>query len=915
MLEKVGSKDIVVQNYTSNFDIKEFMQEVLIPKAFPNIPITKLNLGFTGVVSEMISQGIEDAAASAALMINESFISRAVLPSSIEADAAIYGLGYSYATPTQCNFALEIWLDDIVNNSTVVQGTSTKRYVVDRDTKLILGKNTYSLDYDIIIDWQIINGKRVFNVYYDMSETNSMSPITNKYVKHQTTTTGWLVLFFDLRAFNRKTDEASITDNLVTTNSDISISWVGQIAGIDVMYISPQGQRIPLTLKQQYTKPDVNPFAWYRFIDDNMMTLSFTSNAGYWSPEFNSKIEWTVYTCDGSAANFDSYDRRTEIPVQKSGERYAYNADTRMVALCYSGSTGGLDRGDIEELRDRTILAYNTANVLTTEHDLQLWFETNAKKYGTKAKFFKRRDDPSGKLFSQFIAIVQDNYIYPTNSLSIEVPQNDFDYVNSSIVDGKTSDDEFIIKPGHLWEYQEDSLDTLQMIKNVDGNPAFVTDDTLPIAGKSFVFTNPFFIKIHRNPTTSMNYNYLIDHTSWPEDIPVDTGCFYQFQLGTFHIERTLSSTYKNMYHIEVVCVPVITESNITYVEGVGEEFDKTKNNLRLVLITRTALDGETGYIEMTPTELRAGGAILFEADIAVHDNIQSDMMLEVDTSRTPMTSLITNDNPRSGKIYMDSDEASFHFAVMMKDSTTAGDALFGDPSFEGYVMTNRFCNSHRDLTLYKPMSMMRSTITFAGSTGNYVVTASLIPFLKYDIALDNDKMSYFIRAFDDQYAAVEPVLSKLDGNSYIDYKLYNTYGKSSNYYIGPKDNNTPLRDSDILLDNVYVKIKLRIAVYDRSMYTQTVNDIINRISQFFDSLNSGDSTDIHASDIINVIMENLPNVKYVRFLGFNEYDANKQSIFVKYTDISDLNEEQLSTRVPEIIRVDANSIDITEET
>ena len=150
MLEKVGSKDIVVQNYTSNFDIKEFMQEVLIPKAFPNIPITKLNLGFTGVVSEMISQGIEDAAASAALMINESFISRAVLPSSIEADAAIYGLGYSFATPTKCNFALEIWMDDIVNNSTVVQGTSTKRYVVDRDTKLILGKNTYSLDYDIV---------------------------------------------------------------------------------------------------------------------------------------------------------------------------------------------------------------------------------------------------------------------------------------------------------------------------------------------------------------------------------------------------------------------------------------------------------------------------------------------------------------------------------------------------------------------------------------------------------------------------------------------------------------------------------------------------------------------------------------------------------------------------------------------
>ena len=918
MIEKIGSNDVIVQNYTNNFDVKEFIHNVLIPKAFPNIPMNKLNLGFTGVVSEMIGTAIEDAHATSALMLNESFITRSVLPNSIYSEAALFNLGYSFATPSKCSFALEIWLDDIITNSTVVQGTSTSRYVVDRNTKLILGKSIYTLDYDIIIDWQVIDGKKVFNVYYDMTEINSMSPITNKYVKHQTTATGWLLLFFDLRCFTRKTDEASITDNLITTNSDIPITWSNQIAGIDVTYISPTGQRIPLTLKQQYTKPDVNPFAWYKYQDDNTILLSFTSNAGYWTPEFNSKIEWTVYTCGGSAANFDSYDRKAEVPVQKSGERYSYNADTRMTALCYSGSTGGTDRGNIEELRDQITLAYNTANVLTTDRDLQLWFDTNAKRHGTKAKFFKRRDDPTGKLFSQFIAITQDNYVYPTNSLSIEVKSNEFDYVNCSTNEaGFKFNDEFMIKPGHLWEYKPGSLDTVQMIINADGKPALVTDESLPTinSDRKFIFTNPFFIKIHRDPTTSMNYNYLIDHTSWPEDVPIDTSCFYQFQLGTFHIERTLSATYNDMYHIEVVCVPVVTTDGTTYVENVGPETDRSKNNLRLVLVTRTGADGETGYIEMTPTELRDGGAILFTADIAVHDNIQSDMMLEVDTDKTPgMTSLISSESPRAGKIYIDSNESSFHFIVLMKDGSAPSTTLFDDPAFNGYAMTNRFCNNHRDLTLYKPMSMMRSTITFDGTTDNYTITATLIPFLKYDIALDESKMAYFIRAFDEQYAAVEPVLSRLDGNSYLDFKLYNSYGKSINYYIGPEDNNTPLKDSKILLDNVYVNIKLKIAVYDRSMYTQTVNDIVNYISQFFDSLNTGDTTDIHASDIIHIITDNIPNVKYVRFLGFNEYDANKQSIFVKYSDISELTEEQLATRVPEIIRVDSSSINITEE-
>lgn len=918
MLEKIGNNDVVVQNYTSNFDVKEFIQQVLIPKAFPNIPITKMNLGFTGVVSEMISQSIEDAYATASLMLNESFITRASLPNSIYSEASIFNLGYTFATPTKCSFALEIWLDDIIANSQTVQGSSIKRYVVDRDTKLILGQNIYSLDYDVIIDWQLIDGKRVFNVYYDMSTPNSMSPITNKYIKHQTTSVGWLVLFFDLRAFERKTDEASITDNLVTTNSDITITWANQIAGIDVTYVSPQGQRIPLTLKTQYTKADVNPFAWYKLYDDNTMLLSFSSNAGYWSPAFNSKIEWTVYTCHGSAANFDSYDRKSEVPVQKNGERYEYNVSTRMIALCYSGSTGGTDHGSIESLRDQVLLAYNTANVLTTDRDLDLWFETNAKKHGTKAKFFKRRDDPSGKLFSQFIAITDDSYVYPTNSLSIKVNQDEFDSYEN---------DEFIIKPGHMWTYSEDSRDVVQMIINVDGKPSMVTDDSPYTGGNAFVFINPFFIKIHRDPTTSMNYNYLIDHTSWPEDIPINTGCFYQFQLGTFHIERTLSKKYKNKYHIEVLCVPVITTANIAYLQldenGNIDNSDMDKHNLRLVMITRTSDGKETGYIEMIPTEIRDGGGIVYSADIAVKDNIKSDMLLEVDLDNTPgMISLISTDEGKyiPGKVYLDANEASFHFAVMMRDGT-AGSGLYG--KYAEYNMTNRFCNNHRELTLYKPMSMMRSTITFTKDENDkYVVNSSLIPLLKYDIAFDDDKMSYFIRAFDEQYAAMEPVLSKLDGNTYIDFKLYNSYGKSNNYYIGPELNDEsdpnsgykPLHDSELRLDNVYVKVKLKIAVYDRSMYTQTVSDIDNLLIQFFDSLNEGNTTDIHVSDIINVIIKNLPNVKYVRFLGFNEYDANKQSIFVKYSDISELDHDQLATRVPEIIRVDANSIDITEE-
>lgn len=918
MIEKVGNNDVLVMNYTNNFDIKEFIQEVLIPKAFPGIPMNKLNLGFTGVASELIAQGIEDAHGTAALMMNESFITRAVLPNSIYSEASLFNLGYTFANPSRCNFAIQLWMEDIIKYSSRVRNTNTSRYKLDKDTKLILGDNTYRLDYDIIIDHQFIDGQRVFNVYYDTSEANSISQISNKYVRHQTTSIGWLVLFVTLMEFDRKIETNTVADNLVTTNSDMRLKWTRQIAGIDLVYITPQGDRLPMKLKTQYSSPEVDAFVWYRFYNDNTIILSFSGNKGYFTPAFNSKIESTIYTTRGKAGNFDTYDRKSGVPVQKTGERYSYNANTRMVALCYGGSVGGLDKGDIELLRTDVILAHNTANVLITDHDLKMWFDRFAQRYDTKATFFKRRDDPTGTLFSQFVAITNNTYVYPTNTLTIDVSQDEFDFINS---DADGVNQEFIIKPGHLWEYDDKNgqivRDRVRMVRGTDGM-AMIADEAIPpiTNERPFMFVNPFFIKIHRNPTVSANYNYLINHTSWPSDIPINTESFYQFQLATFSIERTISRKYNNKYRLQVICVPVVTtDKSMKYVEGIGEEFPVMDNNLRLVLITRSSIDGETGYIEMTPVELRTGGSILFEANIAVYDNVRSDMMLEIDMENTPgMKSLITT-GPKIGKVFIDCAETSFHFAVMMKDfAGKLTTNLFGNQDFKGYVMANRFANDHRDLTLYKPMSMMRSVITFAGENDAYDVRASLIPFLKYDVPLDDEKMSYFVRAFDEQYTAMEPVLNKLEGNSYLDIKLFNTYGRSSNYYIGPKDGDDVLWNSDILLDNVYVKIKFRMAVYDRSMYTQTVEAVVNEIKVFFDSLNSGDRVDVHVSDLIHIIKENQPNVHYIRFLGFNDYDANKQSIFVKYTDISDLKEDQLQPHVPEMIRVDSSSIEIIEE-
>ncbi len=949
MLERIGNKDLLVQNYTSSFDIKEFIQEYLVPKAFPDIPMNKLNLGFTGIVSEYLSTAVEDTFSTTSLMLNEAFITRAILPSSIYSEAALFDLGYTFAIPSRSNFAVQIWIDDIVKYSASVKNTPMKRYYLDKETKLSLGNTTYRFDYDIIIDHQIIDGKRVFNVYYDMAEANSISIVANKHVNHQVTSIGWLVLLVELQEYDRKIEETTLSDNLTTTNSDVLLKWTRQIAGFDLVYITAKGERLPMRTKLQYTKAEQDPFVWYTFHNDNTLRLMFPNTRGYFQPSFNSKIESTIYTCIGEGANFDSYDNKSAVPVIRSNKRFEYNSNTSIVAICFSGSVGGKNRGDLELLRDDIILAHNSVHVLSTDRDLTLWFNNFAKRHGTRAEFFKRRDDPTGRLFSQFISIVDNNYVYPTNTLSIEVEHDQFDFVNvdpnvpSIHIDNDYSQfvaKEFIIKPGHLWEYVDDSRTTVRMVRDTTSanRMAMVTDESLPPidASRPFMFTNPFYIKIHRDPTISANYNTMLNHTSWPLDIPINYNTFYKFQLATFSIERSISRASNNSYRIRVICVPVITQSNIKYIEGLGEDYPIEENMLRLVLITRSKADGETGYIEMTPIERRTGGSVLFEASIAVHDNLCSQLLMEIDKKRTPtMKSLLGIDSP----IFIDAMETSFHFAIMIKDETSQS-RLFNDPIYTGYAMANRFSNDSRALNLYKPLSMMKSVITFDGTSpiykvdsttreilydentnrpilkddSGYKVTSTLVPFLKYDIALDESKMSYFVRAFNEQYNAVEPVLRRLDGNTFLDFKLFNTYGRSNNYYIGPADGSDILWNSNILLDSVHVKIKFRLAVYDRSAYTQTSEAVVNEIICYFDSLNS-ENRDIHVSDIIHLVKDNHPNVYYIRFCGFNSYDANKQSIFTKYHDPSVLSQPQLMHYTPEIVRADRSSIEIIEET
>ena len=941
MLEQIGDKEVYVRDYTSNFNIKEYIQDYLIPVAFPNIPINKLNLGLPGIVSDLIAQGIEDSFTTASLMMNEAFITKAILPRSIYASGAKFGIGGSYAVPSKCNFALEININDIVEFATKVPNTNIYRYIVDKDTTIYLdSKYSYRLDYDIYIDYQITNGEKIFSIYYNIDSNNNIGNVTNRYLNYRVTSIGWLVILVNLQEFMRKYVNFEITDNSVTTASDLSFSWSDQIAGFDLFYTAPNGKRTQMIKKVLDTGAEFEPFAWYRFINDQTIQLSFSSNPNYFSPEFNSSIEVIVYTTNGAAANFTAYNNKEALPVDKISDTYEYNGSTRMVALCYGSSVGGQNRESVEQLRSRIITAYQTAFAVTTENDLKRWYALNvnrSKVYSTE--FQRKRDDPSGRLYSQFTALMNDDEeIFPTNTLNIQVESSEFDQI---LNDSNEINSEFIIEAGHLWEYiDNETTTTVKMIKRSDGKPALISDKSLPSLS-GHVFVNPFFIKIRKDSNYLSQYNCLLNETSFPEEININSNSIYQFQLATMQINRSLAN--KGKYTIRVTCAPAVEDELSNYIQSISinsneeninevldidvtgtEDSDSIEiissstevnevhsvaiNNLRVILVFKSSAYGETGYIEMEPISINTSGSIIFEASFYLKSKIELDGTVEIDPELTEgVVSLIVN-GEKASKIFIDSEETSFEFVTLMKTEDSQI-PVFDNPQYTYYQLTNKFINTYRNLTLFKPMSMMRSNVEFSGENNNYSISATLIPFIKYTLALNEDQMLYFISAFNSHYDEIAPIHNFFDGDMFLDLKLFNSYGRSNNYYIGPPDDSDNLYDSDTKLDSVYVKVKFKMAVFDRSIYSATEIAVKKEIKKFFEALTKYvSSQSIHVSNLIRMIENNIANVRYIRFLGFNDYDARKQSIFIKE------NNSSIVDYVPEILCIDDDGIEISEE-
>ena len=549
----------ILSNYSDDANIKQYIQYALAPKVFNDIPLNVLNTGSLGLINETMSQAMQDMAFTSAFYLNENFITKAVLPDSVYAEAAIFDLGYSYAIPSACNFILELKIQDLYDNATPNDADSSiMEFILDKDTKFNLSNGSvYSLDYDILIQYHKKKNKNeatTWNVQYiNKDVSNRVAKNKGTYIMYRVSPV-WLCLFVQASEYTR---EVHVVTNNMTNglpNADTLIHCVDHICGFDVRYISQtRDEYLPADhiLQINSNVKDNEPYIHYIMDDSQTIRFMFQLNGNrYFVPELNSSYEITVYTCHGDSANFTAFKDDEQPSVITNSNKYSNNANVTKAAFIISGSMGGTNIGTMETVRRETIEMYNTANVLSTDHDIDEWFKTFNFKNVLYPFFFKRRDDPWGRIWSGFLALKNsDNEIFKTNTLHGKIPY-DVLYSNN---DNTVTDNEIIIPPGWVWVYGENDYTVTPYIDSSTNNIIENADTVINIDEK-YIFANPFGIRIQKEPFAIGYFNPWINEyissTQVSVDLNLDDNIDDESKL--YHATPILTNikrTYKNNFY------------------------------------------------------------------------------------------------------------------------------------------------------------------------------------------------------------------------------------------------------------------------------------------------------------------------------------------------------------------------------
>ncbi len=206
------------------------------------------------------------------------------------------------------------------------------------------------------------------------------------------------------------------------------------------------------------------------------------------------------------------------------------------------------------------------------------------------------------------------------------------------------------------------------------------------------------------------------------------------------------------------------------------------------------------------------------------------------------------------------------------------------------------------NILTYTGVDFNKITKTVDNKYGYYIYT---VPLVKASTMRDKKLSDEFYSYLYAQYKYISGIIYQVTNNYGIDMKFYNTYGKSKNFYIG--DN------ADELLDRVDIKLYIQInPIYVGEEYEkELIRDIKIYIKNYIESINNEGTNSIYISNLIQSLENDFEEIKYMKWVRFNEYDPSYQVIENKTTDLSTLNKDDRLNYTPEYLTISYDDINI----
>lgn len=834
----------------------------------PNEDENTLALGLFGYIGDITSLQIQNDIILNSELGNELWPARAKYEKNVIAHSIIQNITDINAKPA----ILQIYLgieEEKLNNLFI-----NDLFKIDKDYTFRIGKFDFHLEYDLILQrYIIVNQQCVYSARYDISRTNHISNISNPYTATpyiQTDQTKRMVYIpCQLMQVTHTTEHHKIITSSSVDNKTFEFTFIDQLADFEVA-VTERGKTTYLTPVFDGAPIDnnIDKYCYYTYLDANTIRVRFDSSS--YLPTLNADVDVLIKTTKGEEGNFKFDD---VLPIVISSERYNYKNLYANIRTIHE-STGGEDRKTVEELRRLLPKEALSRGSITNTQDLRNYFNTmilDSSKLRIEIMKKISNDFEKRSYYAYLLMKDEHDNVIPTNTINIEVPKSLF---NSHY------NRKYVLKPGCYIVYEND----IGHIYKADDPrlPALLENDT-----ENLIYTVPFTLVVNADPLyvsyylALMNYPVYLTFSYVNQNSPVQfvsTSITWTRKFltdsNTYFLDMEIKQNLSNGREIvefdkdgdiiksNAKVIMVIYNDDTTepyrYVEGNIVDMDRMSNKYHVQIPLHTTADPENPNL---------------------YDVINDDNKIRIENVFIPGS---TTDHPDYGYF---TNHVSVKLYVLYKDDMGNQygvhdlNGILPNEELEGWTVTNMYTVNGGLNFYYNYSQVMSSMVTdtmvennYGGETGFLIKS---VPVIRHSYMNDEHNIQELINQFNYEKAYIDNATELLENNFLIDFKLFNSYGKSRLYTLDKAGRQ--------LVNRVHLTLNFEVRLLKTSD-NNTKEYILNDIKQMIEDLN--DLSSLHIPNLITTITNSYRNsIEYIEFIGFNDHGPGIQHLYKQEND------------------------------